>query len=161
LNGDRSIYKPTLDGDMPIFWRRRAYIARLAQTEASRNRRILDQRQGDQRYRGALDALCQIANFTVSAGGRMALRPLAPNGFSSFAVAGALMALAIVPMALTSVDPPAQPLNVRPRLRAYGADFLVLGPRGRRLVAQHGPPAKAAGALIPKEPLFLDDFLHD
>ena len=38
------------------------------------------------------------------------------DGFSAFAVSGALLALAIVPMAMTSVDPPAQPRSVRPRL---------------------------------------------
>ena len=66
--------------------------------------------------RGALYALYQIANFVASASGQLALKPLGPNGFSSFAVAGALLALAIVPMAMTSVDPPAQPRSVRPRL---------------------------------------------
>ena len=66
--------------------------------------------------RGALYALYQIANFVASASGQLALRPLGPDGFSSFAVAGALLALAIVPMAMTSVDPPAQPRSVRPRL---------------------------------------------
>jgi MFS family permease len=66
--------------------------------------------------RGALYALYQIANFVASASGQLALRPLGPDGFSAFAVAGALLALAIVPMAMTSVDPPAQPRSVRPRL---------------------------------------------
>jgi MFS family permease len=66
--------------------------------------------------RGALYALYQIANFGASASGQLALKPLGPDGFSSFAVAGALLALAIVPMAMTSVDPPAQPRSVRPRL---------------------------------------------
>ena len=66
--------------------------------------------------RAALYALYQIANFVASASGQLALRPLGPDGFSSFAVAGALLALAIVPMAMTSVDPPAQPRSVRPRL---------------------------------------------
>ena len=66
--------------------------------------------------RGALYALYQIANFVASASGQLALKPLGPNGFSAFAVAGALLALAIVPMAMTSVDPPAQPRSVRPRL---------------------------------------------
>jgi MFS family permease len=66
--------------------------------------------------RGALYALYQIANFAASAGGQMALRPLGPGGFAAFAVAGALLALAIVPMAMTKVDPPAQPRSVRPRL---------------------------------------------
>src|SRR5271167_2797630 len=67
--------------------------------------------------RGALYALYQIANFTASAGGQVALKPLGATGFSSFAVAGALLALAIVPMAMTSVDPPAPPRTVRPRIR--------------------------------------------
>ena len=66
--------------------------------------------------RGALYALYQIANFSASATGQMALQPLGPGGFSPFAVATALLALAIVPMAVTSVDPPAQPRSVRPRL---------------------------------------------
>ncbi len=66
--------------------------------------------------RGALYALYQIANFVASASGQLALKPLGPDGFSSFAVAGALLALAIVPMAMTSVDPPAPPRSVRPRL---------------------------------------------
>ena len=66
--------------------------------------------------RGALYALYQIANFSASAGGQLTLRPLGPNGFSPFAVAGALLAVAILPMAMTSVDPPVQPRSVRPRL---------------------------------------------
>ena len=66
--------------------------------------------------RGSLYALYQIANFAASAGGQLALKPLGVGGFSPFAVAGALLALAIVPMAMTSVDPPAQPRSVRPRL---------------------------------------------
>ncbi len=66
--------------------------------------------------RGALYALYQIANFSASAGGQMLLQPLGPNGFAPFAAAGALLALAILPMAMTSVDPPAQPRSVRPRL---------------------------------------------
>jgi MFS family permease len=66
--------------------------------------------------RGALYALYQIANFAASASGQLALKPLGAGGFSPFAVAGALLALAIVPMAMTSVDPPAQPRSVRPRL---------------------------------------------
>ena len=66
--------------------------------------------------RGALYALYQIANFGASAAGQMALQPLGATGFAAFSVAGALIALAIVPMAMTSVDPPAAPLSVRPRL---------------------------------------------
>ncbi len=66
--------------------------------------------------RGALYALYQIANFAASAGGQLALQPLGPSSFAPFAFAGALLALAIVPMAMTSVDPPARPQTVRPRL---------------------------------------------
>jgi MFS family permease len=66
--------------------------------------------------RGSLYASYQIANFVASAGGQMALQPLGPGGFAPFAVAAALLALGIVPMAMTSVDPPAQPRSVRPRL---------------------------------------------
>ncbi len=66
--------------------------------------------------RGALYAIYQIANFAASAGGQLALKPFGPDGFASFAVAGALMAAATVPMAMTKVDPPAQPRSVRPRL---------------------------------------------
>ena len=66
--------------------------------------------------RGALFAVYQIANFGASAAGQMTLQPLGPAGFSAFSVAGALLALAIVPMAMTSVDPPAQPRTIKPRL---------------------------------------------
>jgi MFS family permease len=66
--------------------------------------------------RGVLYALYQIANFAASGSGQLALKPLGAGGFSPFAVSGALLALAIVPMAMTSVDPPAQPRSVRPRL---------------------------------------------
>jgi MFS family permease len=66
--------------------------------------------------RGALYALYQIASFAASAAGQMLLQPLGPSGFQAFAVAGTLLALAIVPMAMTSVDPPEQPRTVRPRL---------------------------------------------
>ena len=86
--------------------------------------------------RGALYALYQIANFVASASGQLALKPLGVSGFSPFAVAGALLALAIVPMAMTSVDPPAQPRSVRPPpplAHSHGADsvFRRAG-RGRR-----------------------------
>jgi len=66
--------------------------------------------------RGALYALYQIANFAASAVGQMMLQPLGPNGFQAFAVAGTLLVLAIVPIAMTNVDPPAQPGAIRPRL---------------------------------------------
>ena len=66
--------------------------------------------------RGKLYGLYQIANFVASASGQMAMQPLGPAGFAPFAVAGALLALAILPMAMTSVDPPVAPRSVRPRL---------------------------------------------
>jgi MFS family permease len=66
--------------------------------------------------RGKLYALYQIANFAASASGQMAMQPLGPAGFPPFAVAGALLAFAILPMAMTSVDPPVAPRSVRPRL---------------------------------------------
>jgi MFS family permease len=66
--------------------------------------------------RGVHYALYQIADFAASASGQLALKPLGAGGFSAFAVGGALLALAIVPMAMTSVEPPAQPRSVRPRL---------------------------------------------
>jgi len=66
--------------------------------------------------RGALYAVYQIVNFAASAGGQLSLQPLGPAEFAPFAVSAALLALAIVPMGLTSVDPPAQPRSVRPRI---------------------------------------------
>jgi MFS family permease len=59
--------------------------------------------------RGVLYALYQIANFGASASGQLALKPLGAGGFSPFAVAGALLALATVPMAMTaSIRPPSR-----------------------------------------------------
>ena len=83
--------------------------------------------------RGRLYALYQIANFAATATGQMLLTPLGPAGFQPFAVAGALLALAIVPMAMTSVDPPDQPRTVRPRL-------LGLCARRRWPVSPPSPP---------------------
>ncbi len=78
---------------------------------------FVDQRESQQRQpRRALRALHQIASFAASAAGQMMLQPLGPDGFEAFAIAGTLLALAIVPMAMTSVDPPVQPRTVRPRL---------------------------------------------
>ena len=66
--------------------------------------------------RGALYALYQIANFAASAAGQMALQQLGSTGSSPFAVAGILLALSILPMAMTSVDPPAPPRTARPKI---------------------------------------------
>jgi MFS family permease len=100
--------------------------------------------------RGALYALYQIANFAASASGQLALKPLGPSGFSPFAVAGAFLALAILPMAMTSVDPPAQPRSVRPRLvwlarKAPISCFAVLA------------AGAANGALFALGPIFAVD----
>jgi MFS family permease len=95
--------------------------------------------------RGALYALYQIANFSASAGGQMILQPLGPNGFSPFAVAGALLALAILPMAMTSVDPPAQPRSVRPRLLW----LIRMGPLSCLAVLAAGAANGASFALGP------------
>ena len=89
---------------------------RLRVRRALRGDRVLDQRQGDQREpRRALCALPdrELRRFRERAAG--AETPGSGRLFP-FAVAGALLALAIVPMAMTSVDPPAQPRSVRPRL---------------------------------------------
>jgi hypothetical protein len=104
-------------------------LARLPRAPRLRVRRPLcgdrglDQRQGDQRQsRRPLRPLSdyQIANFAASASGQLALKPLGAGGFSAFAVGGALLALAIVPMAMTSVDPPAQPRTCVP---AFSGSF--------------------------------------
>ncbi len=67
--------------------------------------------------RGALYGVYQIVNFAASAGGQLLLSLFAPASFLAFTVSGALLALAIVPLTMTSVDPPAQPRYVRLRLR--------------------------------------------
>lgn len=67
--------------------------------------------------RGALYGFYQIVTFGASAGGQLFLRDFTPSSFLPFTVGGALVALAIVPLTMTSVDPPAQPESVRLRLR--------------------------------------------
>ncbi len=66
--------------------------------------------------RGALYGVYQIVNFAASAGGQLLLRAFAPVSYLSFTVGGALLALSIVPLTMTSVDPPVQPKSVRLRL---------------------------------------------
>ena len=66
--------------------------------------------------RGALYGVYQIVTFVASAGGQLFLRGFPLISFLPFAVAGSLVALAIVPLAMTSVDPPVQPKSVRLRL---------------------------------------------
>ena len=66
--------------------------------------------------RGALYGVYQIVTFAASAGGQLLLRAFAPASYLPFTIGGALLALAIVPLTMTSVDPPAQPKSVRLRL---------------------------------------------
>ncbi len=67
--------------------------------------------------RGALYGVYQIVTFSASAGGQLLLRAFAPVSYLPFTIGGALLALAIVPLTMTSVDQPAQPRWVRLRLR--------------------------------------------
>ncbi len=66
--------------------------------------------------RGALYGVYQIVTFVASAGGQLLLRAFTPASFLPFTFGGALLALAIVPLTMTSVDQPAQPKSVRLRL---------------------------------------------
>jgi MFS family permease len=66
--------------------------------------------------RGALYGFYQIVNFAASAGGQLLLRELSPTSFLPFTAGGSLLALAILPLTMTSVDPPTQPESIRLRL---------------------------------------------
>jgi MFS family permease len=66
--------------------------------------------------RGALYGFYQIVTFTASAGGQLFLRNFSPTSFLPFCVGGSLLALAILPLTMTSVDPPTQPESIRLRL---------------------------------------------
>lgn len=66
--------------------------------------------------RGALYGVYQIVNFAASAGGQLFLREFSAASFLPFTVGGSLLALAIVPLTMTNVDPPAQPKSIRLRL---------------------------------------------
>lgn len=72
--------------------------------------------KADNASRGALYGVYQIVTFAASAGGQLALSAFAPDSFLPFSVAGALLALGIVPLAMTSVDPPVAPKSIRLRL---------------------------------------------
>jgi MFS family permease len=72
--------------------------------------------KADNANRGALYGLYQIVTYVASTGGQLLLRDFAPGSFLPFNVAGVMLALGIVPLAMTNVDPPAQPKSVRPRL---------------------------------------------
>jgi MFS family permease len=66
--------------------------------------------------RGALYGIYQIVNYCASAFGQLILTLRAPNSYELFSVAGALLAMAIVPLAMTTVEPPLEPKTVRIRL---------------------------------------------
>lgn len=66
--------------------------------------------------RGAVYGAYQVVNFVASASGQLLLRLFAPGSFLPFTISGALLALAIVPLSMTSVDPPAQPKSISLRL---------------------------------------------
>jgi MFS family permease len=72
--------------------------------------------KADNASRGALYGVYQIVSFGGSAGGQLLLLGFAPDSFLPFSIGGALLALAIVPMAMTNVDQPAQPKSIRLRL---------------------------------------------
>ena len=66
--------------------------------------------------RGALYGVYQIVNFCASACGQLVLTLRAPTSFELFSVSAALLAMAIVPLAMTTVEPPLDPKSVRIRL---------------------------------------------
>ncbi len=72
--------------------------------------------KADNASRGALYAVYQLVSFVASAGGQLLLRDIPPGSYLPFSVAGAMLALGIVPLTMTSVDPPAQPKSIRLRL---------------------------------------------
>jgi MFS family permease len=66
--------------------------------------------------RGALYGIYQIVTFGGSAFGQLLLTAQKPSSFEAFSIAGVLLALAIVPLAMTRVEPPLDPKSVRIRL---------------------------------------------
>jgi MFS family permease len=67
--------------------------------------------------RGALYAIYQIVTFVASAGGQLLLRGLDASSFTPFTIGASLLALAILPLAVTRAFPPEQPRLVTLRLR--------------------------------------------
>ena len=82
--------------------------------------------------RGAVYGAYQVVNFVAAAGGQLLLRLFTAGSFLPFTISGVLLALAIVPLSMTSVDPPAHPRSISLRL-----GWLV-----------RFSPVAAAGALI-------------
>jgi MFS family permease len=66
--------------------------------------------------RGALYGVYQIVSYAGSACGQLLLTLQAPTSFQLFSVAGALLAMSIVPLAMTTAEPPLEPKTVRIRL---------------------------------------------
>jgi MFS family permease len=66
--------------------------------------------------RGALYGVYQIINYCASACGQLLLTLHTPMSYELFSVAGALLAMSIVPLAMTTVEAPIQPKTVRIRL---------------------------------------------
>ncbi len=66
--------------------------------------------------RGGLYAIYQIVTYAASACGQLLLTLAAPTSYELFSIAGVLLALAVVPLAMTTVEPPLEPKTVRIRL---------------------------------------------
>jgi MFS family permease len=66
--------------------------------------------------RGALYGVYQIVTFAGSAFGQLLLTLQSPISYEAFSISGVLLALAIVPLAMTRVEPPLEPKSVRIRL---------------------------------------------
>lgn len=95
--------------------------------------------------RGALYATYQIANFGASATGQMLLRGLDPLSFTPFSIGAGLLAMAVVPLAVTRADPPELPRSVHLKL----SWFRTLAPISVAAVAVAGACNGASISLAP------------
>jgi MFS family permease len=68
----------------------------------------------DNSNRGALYGVYQIVNFSGSATGQMLMRGIDPTSFVPFTIGSGLLALGIVPLAVTSSEAPEAPSSARP-----------------------------------------------
>ena len=66
--------------------------------------------------RGSLYGVYQIVTYAGTACGQLLVTLQTPSSYEAFSIAGALLALAIVPLAMTRVEPPLEPKAVRIRL---------------------------------------------
>lgn len=97
--------------------------------------------------RGRVYALYQIVNFGGSAIGQQMPQFADPHGFRLFSLSAILLALAIVPLALTRTDPPSRPRSIRLNIR-----WLVrVSPIGAATVFVIGA---ANGAFFSLAPIF-------